>query len=283
MDRSSVSVVRLTGVTFLLIVLSACANLDAVRSFGTSAAAISAYPDAAKAYRDSAREFEPYRVNQPEPNTAAGDRASQARAAMALEGSVTMYFSVLAKLAGTDAFSIDGEIGAIKNELDSIPVGTLGSQTTVAHTEAAINLLNMVAKYVLLAAQESAVRDLIRDGGPYAMELVDNMAAINSDWQHQVANDYASMDTALNSFALAKDSPKGLQLLLRDRQAHISQDYSTRAKQFETTGNALQRIKSAHSDMVAHLDTLSGAELREKLKAAVSDLNGARTQLQALR
>ena len=263
--------------------LTACANLDAVRDFGTSAATISAYPDGAKAYRDSAVTAEAFSSIPASPGASATDRDAQVKAVLALEGSVASYFATLAKLSGADTFSLDKQIGAVQNNLDAVPVGTLGSTTTVAEVSTGIDLAKLVAKYAALAAQQGAVRQLIQDGGPSAMKLLDNLAAINGDWAREVEQDWKGIDDELEIYGRAKDVNAPLRVLLKDRQAQLAREYAARKELFETIGAALSSIKTAHSQMAAQLDSLTGPELREQLVAAIADLQDARTKLESLR
>lgn len=88
----------LTRLGLALVVLGAlqgCANLEAVREFGKTAAEVSSYGDAGKAYQESARTIEPYLAGVPVQGNRADARQAQVAAANAVQASLAGYFAYL--------------------------------------------------------------------------------------------------------------------------------------------------------------------------------------------
>ncbi|SDD94548.1 hypothetical protein SAMN05192589_110177 [Paracidovorax valerianellae] len=163
---------RVTGVVLFIGVLQGCANLTAVREFGKSAAEVTSYVDAGKAYQESARTIQPYLTSSPVEGDLPDARQRQVVAANALQQTLVGYFSTLAKLAGEDSFTLEKELEAISKGLQSLPPGTLDADTA----EGAIALGKTLQRFVLARAQSDAVKDLVTEGGaPRCAFLTDSI------------------------------------------------------------------------------------------------------------
>jgi hypothetical protein len=261
----------------LCIGLTGCANLEAVREFGKTAAAATAYPDAGKALQESAALTAPYRtVPALEADTAAG-REAQVKKALALHATLSSYFATLAKLAGENAFSLDKELDSISKGLQALPGATNDKEIA-----SAMGLVKLLFKYVGLRAQESAVRDLVDEGGAPAMTLLDALKRVTGNWRRMVAEDEKVARNQLSTLAAARDAPILTALLAKDRDQQLAGSYDSLSKRLQNVEAMLERIKAAHAAMEVNRTQLTSDQLRAALKAAVADLKQAQAQIAAL-
>lgn len=266
-------------VLMMLGALQGCANLEAVREFGKTAAAVSSYGDAGKAYQESARTIEPYLAGAPVQGDRADARQAQVAAANAVQASLAGYFATLAKLAGEDSFSLDAELDAISKGVQSLPAGAVDPEAATN----AIALAKTLQKYALARAQASAVKELITEGGPSAMRLLTRLEAVAISWRGALGNDSRTVVGTISALAAARDTPPLVSMLARDRQQRHQLNYDQALKRVDTAVAALQKIRSAHEAMVANIESLDSKQLQSLLKGAVADLKAAKNNLDALR
>jgi hypothetical protein len=259
--------------------LTACANLDAVRDFGSSAARMAAYPKAAQAYRDSALTSAPY-VSAAQPGLVdAAARSRQAAQALKLQVELGRYFATLAKLAGEDTYAIDTQLDALGKGAAAVPDSALDAGTLQAYT----SLAKAVSRFVLLGVQERAVKELVSDGGPHAMRILGSLRQSAQDWSRLVAGDARQADATLEVAVLPADVPPLLRVLATDRRGTLQREYDGVQQQFKQTLAALDAVEKAHASMVEHLDDLNNATLRSTLKASSADLKAASAVLASWR
>ena len=276
---SALALARVTGVVLFLGVVQGCTNLTAVREFGKSAAEVTSYVDAGKAYQESARTIQPYLTSPPVQGDLPDARQRQVVAANALQQTLVGYFSTLAKLAGEDSFTLEKELDAISKGLQSLPPGTLDADTA----EGAIALGKTLQRFVLARAQGAAVKDLVTEGGPTAMRLLDRLDSVAKSWRGVLDNDSRTVGNSLFALSSAKDTPPLLRMLARDRLQEQQLHYEQSIKRVDTAAQALEKIRAAHGAMAASLDSLDRKELQSMLKETVADLKAARKSLESLR
>lgn len=259
--------------------LLGCANLQAIREFGKTAAAVSSYGDAGQAYRESARTIEPYLAGAPVQGNRADARQAQVMAANAVQASLAGYFATLAKLAGEDSFSLEAELQAISKGVQSLPEGPIDSDAATN----AVALAKTLQKYALARAQASAVKELVTEGGPAAMRVLTRLEGVATSWRGALENDSRTVISSISSLAVARDTPPLLRMLARDRQQQHQFNYDQALKRVDTAISALQKIRAAHEAMVSNIELLDSKQLQSLLKAAVADLKAAKKNLDALR
>lgn len=266
----------------ILLTLGGCANLDAVRSFGQTAATAPALSDISVPYRESATTVQPYLTDAtrvPSQNPTVRDK--QIAEARVYQTALTTYFSTLAKLAGADAFSLDKQIDSVAKGAQSIVANA--NDVSAAAIAGETDLAKILAKYVTLAAQESAVHGLIREGGPHAMDVLAALRKIASDWANQVKNEGGIVTSNLTGLGAVPQTPPLLRMLAMDRASVLAGQYQSNLAAFSRYDATLDRIANAHWEMVQHLDDLTSSQLKASLTQAVRDLKSAQADLLALR
>lgn len=262
-----------------LLLNQGCVNLEAVREFGKTSAELSSYPDAGKAFTESARTIQPYLTNPPLESEKPEARDAQVNAASKVQATLAAYFATLAKLSGENAFTLDKELDAISKGLDALPAGSIDQPTA----DAAIGLIKVLQKYVLAGVQAKAVRELVEEGGPRAMRILDRLDELAGIWLSMVENDQKNVAGTLETLALAKDVPPLTRLLAKDRMLQLQLSYQTSIDRIKVVRAGLQRIKTAHEVMAANLDNLSNDQLQAILKQAAADIKVVKKNLDALR
>lgn len=270
---------RAWALVFVVGALQGCANLTAVREFGKSAAEVTSYVDAGKAYQESARTIQPYLTDAPLQTDLPDTRKKQFAAANALQSTLVAYFSTLAKLAGEDSFTLDKELDAISKGIQSLPKGTLDSDAA----EGALALTELTQRLVLSRAQGAAIKELVKNGGPTAMRQLSRLEFEAKLWRGTLENDSRTVGNALFALGSAKDTSHLVRMLARDRQQEYEQRYEDAITRVDTAIAALVRIRSAHAVMAENLDSLDRVELQAALKETVTDLKTARKSLDGLR
>jgi hypothetical protein len=261
------------------LLLAGCTNLDAVREFGKSAAGIASYPDAAVAYEASVRTIQPFMVpNQVQPADRPEIRHDQVERAMQAQASLSAYFSMLASLAGEDAFSLAKQLDAIDKGLKAVPAAS-GDATDI---DAAIALAKVVQKYLLAEKQAQAIKDLVHEGGPHAMRVLDSLLRTTASWRGTVANDRGLVSTGLGALAVARDTTPLTAMLANDRLAQIDSNYAGALKRIDTVRKGLEEVKQAHVQMAASVGQLTIKEWVALVRGAAGDLQLAKKNIEQL-
>ncbi len=254
--------------------LSGCADLGPVRDFGRSAAAVSAYPQAATAYVESARTSAAFVAGSPESFVARTQRQAQVDDALALQAAASEYFAMLARLAGDDEFTF-AKMKAMVADTRHAVGGSFDTTTVNAYA----SLGRTLTRFAETPARERAVRALVEDGGPSAMRIVEALRQVAVDWRAQVANDARQVDDTLGVAVLPADVPPLLRILATDRQAELSRSYAATLRKMRAADTALAAVQKAHAEMVARLDDLSGPAARLSLQRATAELKSAAANL----
>lgn len=261
-----------------LVLLQGCANLESVREFGKTAAELSSFPDAGKAYQESARVIKPYLAVEPVLANRAEVREEQVKDARAVQATLAAYFATLAKLAGEDMFSLDKELDGISKGLQALPSGLIDAETA----NAAVTLAKTLQKYVLARAQAKAVRELVQEGGPPAMRILDRLQTVATSWHGSLANDQKTIGNTLAVLGMARDTPPLLGILAKTRQMEVDETYRASLKRIDTAKAALGKIKEAHTVMETNLDRLDSQQVQVLLKQAVADMKSIKKQFDVL-
>lgn len=260
--------------------MAGCANLDAVREFGKTAAAITAYPDAGVLYEQSARTAKPYDIlSSSAPADQPEVRHAQVQRALAAQAAVNAYFSTLAALAGDETFSLSKQVTAVDQSLKGLPRAS-GDATDI---DAAAALANVLQKYLLAEKQASAVKALVFEGGPHAMRILDSLIRTTGDWSREVANDKGKVLVALDALSAGRDTSPLLAMLAKDRRAQLADAYDSSIRKIHSTQEGLKEIVRAHQQMAQSVDKLSPKEWTSLLRGAVADLQVTRKNIEALR
>jgi hypothetical protein len=278
-NESSTAMVRARHAFVLVAVLlcTGCANLDAVREFGKTAAQISNYPDAGLAFESSAGLTAPFRASPPVQADRVDVRTAQVDRALKVQAALSGYFATLAKLAGEDSFTLDAELDHIGKGLASLP-----DAATSSEVEAAVSLTKIAAKYVLAERQASAVKALVHDGGPHADKIMDALLRVTQSWQKSVENDKSVATSSLDILASGKDTQPLPSLLAKDRSAQLNSEYAALLTRIKTAHDAMSKVKATHTAMESAVDHVSPRQWTNLLKSAVADMKLAKQNIQAL-
>ncbi len=260
------------------LVLGACASLDAVRDFGKAAAAVSVYPQAATAYAESARTSAPFVADSPESFVTRAQREAQVDDALALHAALGAYFATLARLAGDDEFSL-----ATAKSVASQARTVASDRFSRAAINAYAGLGRTLAAFAETPARGRAVKALVAEAGPDAMRVLEALRQVAVDWRAQVANDARQVDDTLSVAVLPADVAPLLRILARDREAELARSYAATLRKMRAADTALATVQTAHAELAAHLDELSGDPLRAQLRRAAAELRGVDAMLASWR
>lgn len=298
---------RLLRVSFALLcaaILTACANLQAVRDFAANSARLTAYQDVTQRYLSS-----PDRIARRIPSdplfNADRKRVEEVKALidhdkdslLKLHSVVTGYMAALAALAGEDAFNLSGDIDKVTGAISASPALGLNAE----HVGAFGAIAQKVTSWLLAAKQAREVRSMVREYGDSMDVLLDGLQlatlAMKVRFEGENGRLQSYEDTRLAPYLApvgseaAASSEDQINLRLR-REAFIAvarqvgeEERAAGKKAVDSADAALGGIalvRKGHGEMRANVDRLTSDQVTAFLKNAAADLREVRDNLQKL-
>jgi hypothetical protein len=284
-------------------VMTACANLQAVRDFAANSAQLTAYQDVTQRYLSS-----PDRITRRIPSGTTFDQdrrdveavkrlvENDKQSLLRLHSVATGYMAALAALAGEDAFDLSGDIDRVTGAISASSLGL-----NAGHVGAFGAIAQEVTSWTLAAKQAREVKTMVRQYGDAMDVLLDGLQVATRAMKVRFESENGrlqsyedtwlapySIEVAAESAASAQDQTN---LRLR-REAfiavarHASEEERVAGKKAVDSANAalagIALVRKGHGEMRANVDRLTSEQVTSLLKRTAEDLRDVRDNLQKL-
>ena len=163
-------------VLLLILALVGCANLEEVRDYAGESAKLTAYTELTTRFRDTYKREQPYLSG--EADRLAQDNDKKRKAAyedlLKIHQNVSLYMQTLATLAGEDTFDLSKGVDSLSSGIKAYP--DLGIKEK--HVDAFSNISKIIAKWITYSCQESAVRDMVKEGDAHLQTMLKGMMTL---------------------------------------------------------------------------------------------------------
>jgi hypothetical protein len=258
--------------------LSACTNLDAVRTFATTSAAavenrevLSDYAQApvvlarlAPADRSAALTAE------------AKERAKQRSRLWSVQRILGHYFRTLGDLAASSLPSANPEIGALATALEGAKGAVGASAVTNETIEAAGSIAKVLTRLSLDGWRQARIAEIVREVDPSVQKVVAGLGevvrkdfAASLDQEAEAIRSY--FETALAD-ARSRGEEEAAGRLARYLEAQALDGVEARRLRLAPYAEALAKVGKGHAELAANAGTLDGKTLVEKLKQLSKEL-----------
>jgi hypothetical protein len=261
----------------LVVLLSACANLEAVRQFANTSAATADYQQIVADYVSSPARQKRY---QPGRSDAALDQISQRRAAQKplLEGAqhvLVEYLSALGDLAADELPNVDPQIDGIGKALEKAKFigdgdGQIGKETATAASAIAKVLIRVVADHW----RQAQLAQVIREADPHVQAVTQGLKGIVAkDFDLSLSQERLAVTKPFDAaIAAAGDDDAELKALVQILMDERVEQLEARRAKLVSYSAVLDKIGEGHADLVANSDELDGKDLKKRLGAYAKDL-----------
>jgi hypothetical protein len=267
----------------LVLSLAGCADLKAVREFGGQSARLAGYTELTIRFRDTYERERPYLTGEADRLARENDKRRQAayEDLVSIHQTVSWYMKTLAKLAGDDTFDLSKGVGAMATGIKAWP--DLGIEKT--QVDAVSNLAKVAASQITSAAQQHAVRRMIREGDPPLQITIEKMVTLVRLYRETHENEKKTVLGFLDVEIPFADSPKErlLAALAVSHAQSKAAEYRLQDQKYVDTEKGLAAIAEGHRQLYEHLDDLSSEQVASMVLRLAKDIETVNDSLQVIR
>ncbi len=273
---------RLISTCLLLLSLGACVNLEAVRDFAGESAKLSGYTELTIRFRDTYKREQPYLSAEADLMARENDKRRQTayQDLLKVHEGVSLYMRTLATLAGDDTFDVAQEFSAVSSGIKAYP--DLGIDAK--HVDAFSNMSKVLAKWATSAAQERAVREMVKEGGPHLQVMLEGMVRLVRYYRKTFENEEREIFGLFETELPFANGPKD-RLLVVIARAHVqakAAEYQAMKAMYAAAEQGIKSIADGHKRLLENVDRLSSDEAKHLISRFAKDIKAARSSLKAI-
>lgn len=179
---------RLTAVCLLVVAVSGCANLSAIREFASLSAGTAGYTTTTKEYIESPVQLERYTLETDtnritDLRASATARKAQEAKLLALQTSVAQYMTALAQLSADELISYSAEFNAFTKQATD---AKLFSESEAKSVSA---LAGLISKAITDGYRQRKLRDVIREANGPLQDVITALRETTKLYAGAQAND----------------------------------------------------------------------------------------------
>jgi len=263
---------RLIPVLLIGGVLSACANLKEVRDFATESAKFSTYTDLTTRFRDTTDRARPYLTGA---NLAQEEATDKGRKEvypelLKIHERVSLYFKTLAKLAGDETFDLSHEVGTVGDTLKQHPAFGIEPK----HVDSYSSIGNTVSKWITTGYQQSAVREMVREGDPKIQVLLGGMGDLVRLYRKTHTQEKRIVLGFFEAEIPFRDGPQDA-LLAALAKTHVqskAMEYRLVESKYDDAESGIKKIMQGHRSLVDNVNDVSASDLTTHLQGISNDI-----------
>lgn len=265
--RSRLSI---TYIVFVLVafMLAGCADLTAVRDFGSLSASITSSTELSARWRDTQKRL----GAMPQPgdlplNISTGDRSKIHEDTEIMLKALTLYMESMGQLAADNLPAVDTQVEGLAKSLSALP----GTPITPQRVEA-VGILGKMLSLPLDAYRHQQVRKLIETANTPVQNIVKGLVELAQIYKSDLANEHKLVKDWI-ALQTAGTGTAQVDFLSRHYSADIDKKYDEIGKGIDAYIKALELIASQHDRLV------NGLATGETIARTVQQLSAVRHQL----
>lgn len=259
-----------TCIVFVLLpfILTGCADLTAVRDFGSLSASITSSTELSARWRDTQKRLSA----MPQPgdlplNVPTGDRSKIHDDTETIVQVLTVYMESMGQLAADNLPAIDTQVDGLAKSLSALP----GTPITPQRVEA-VGILGKMLSLPLDAYRHQKVRKLIEKANTPLQNIVEGLVQLAQIYKSDLANEHKLVKDWI-ALQTAGTGTSQVDFLSRHYSADVDKKYDEVGKGIDAYINALELIASQHDHLV------NGLATSETIARTVQQLSAVRIQL----
>lgn len=273
---------RLILILLMAGILSACANLKEVRDFATESAKFSTYTDLSTRFRDTTDRARPYLTGD---NLAQEEATDKGRKEvypelLKIHERVALYFKTLAKLAGDETFDLSHEVATVGDTLKQHPAFGIEPK----HVDSYSSIGNTVSKWITTGYQQSAVREMVREGEPKIQILLGGMGDLVRLYRKTHTQEKRIVLGFFEAELPFRNSPQDalLAALARTHVQSKAMEYRLVESKYDDAERGIRKIMQGHRALVDNVNNISATDVKTLLQGTSNDIRVLGKHIQAL-
>jgi hypothetical protein len=262
----------------VVLALSGCTNLDAVRSFATTSATAVENREVVADYAQA-----PALLGRLAPADRSAELASQAkerakqRAKLsAVQGVLGHYFRTLADLAASNLPSANAEIGALTAAAEEAKGAVGAGAVANSMIDAAGSIAKVLTRLSLDGWRQARIAEVVREADPSVQKVVAGLSeVVLTDFSASLDQEAEAIRSYFGTaFADAKGHGEedGCGRLARYLEAEALDGVQARRLKLRPYAEALARVGKGHAELAANGAKLDGKALVEMLRQLSKEL-----------
>jgi len=268
---------------FVIIVLSACADLKGIRNYAAESARFSAYKDLTTRFRDTYYREQPYLFGEADRLAQNNDQKRKAayKDLIKLHHVVSLYMKTLAVASGDDAFDLSGEIKSLEGGIKAYPDFGI-DQTQV---DAFFSISRILTEWTISYYQNRAVRTMIIEGDAPLQNVLMGMISLVRLYKKTNANEKKTVQGLLDVQIQYADTSEArlLQVLARAHLQSKRAEYDLAERKYEEAEKGIQNIARGHKILLENIDSLSAEKTGMLIGKIAADIKTVRENILTLR
>lgn len=270
------------GGLLLILGLTGCADLAAVREYARQSAQLDGYTELTHRYRNTYQRERPYLFGEARERAEDLDRRRSEVFAdlIRLHTSVTTYMETLGKAAGEDSFSLSAPAGSLLEPLAERPELGMNAELVRQYGE----LVRRLTGWMTAVHQRHTVQDMIRQGNAPLQAVLSGMERLVVIYEKTHENEQRIILDLL-SMELAMADPTEQRLLValgRAREQELQQAYDQAEAQYPAVREAIQAVAEGHQALYDNLTDLTAREVVSEIRTISKELKRLRKHWKSL-
>jgi hypothetical protein len=258
-------------------------QLKEVRDFAGESAKFSDYTELTTRFRDTFERELPYLDDENLIKEAENDKGRKQvyPDLLKIHDRVSLYLKTLAALAGDDRFNLSKPIGAVEEGINANSNFGIEQKHVNAYSE----LGKIVAIWVTSAYQQSAVREMIREGNGHLQVSLEGMAGLVRLYRKTHTQERKIVFGVFDIELPFHDKPQDrlLRVLTRAHLQTKELEYKVAEAKYDEAEKGISKIVEGHAALYKDINNLDTAELKAFIEATSNDIKAIREHIQALR
>jgi hypothetical protein len=273
---------RLVPILGVAVLLTACVQLKEVRDFAGESAKFSGYTELTTRFRDTFERELPYLDDQNLIKEAENDKGRKQVYSdlLKIHDRVSLYLKTLATLAGEDRFDLSKPIGAVEEGITANSNFGIEQKQVNAYSE----LGKIVAKWATSAYQQSAVREMVREGNGHVQVSLEGMAGLVRLYRKTHTQERKIVFGTFDVEVPFRNKPQDKLLLVLTR-THIQTkelEYKVAEAKYDDAEKGISKIADGHAGLYKDINNLDKDEVKAFIGAVAKDIKALREHIQAL-
>jgi hypothetical protein len=270
------------GGLLLILGLTGCADLAAVREYARQSAQLDGYAELTHRYRNTYQRERPYLFGEARERAAELDRRRSEVYAdlIRLHTSVTTYMETLGKAAGEDSFSLSEPAGALLEPLAERPELGMNAELVRQYGK----LAQLLTGWMTAVHQRHAVQEMIRQANAPLQAVLSGMERLvviyekTHENEQRIILDLLSMELAMAD----PDEQRLLVALGRAREQKLQQAYEQVKGQYPAVRETIQAVAEGHQSLYDNVTDLTAREVVSEIQTISKELKRLRKRWKSL-
>ena len=267
----------LLGLTVFLV---SCANLEEVREFAGESSKLVAYREMNQNWANTFEREKPYLFDKDLSLAKTEDKARKEAVTdlLKIHATVSLYFDVLGKLAGENAFSVQSSTDELAKQIKASSLTGLEDK----HVDAYVRISGIVSKWMLSSYQQREIAKYVESGNDPVQTMLAGMRQAVKIYAGTLRNEKGCYGF-LNLVNKETPQDRVVAALANSEYVRLSVQADAARKKLTALDQAIVKISEGHQKLYDSRNELGSSGIRIVLVSMSKDLKSLRNELNTVK